>query len=82
MTLSKAKSTQTIKTSEATSSKMKSKLTSTDLQWDEEANWAKIPDNEDLFIQENWRFHRDFFKEIPYHTLELTHYEAIVQKLG
>ena len=38
LTISEAKSTQTTKTSEALSSKTKSKLTSTDLQWDEEGN--------------------------------------------
>ena len=82
LTKSKAKSTQTIKAGEATSSKAKAKLTSTDLQWDEEGNWVDMQEDEDPFIQEHWRFQRESFKEIPYHTLELTHYEAMVQKLG
>ena len=56
LTLSEAKSTQIVKTSEASSSKAKSKLTSTDLNWDEEGNWAKMPEDEDPFISENWRF--------------------------
>ena len=38
--------------------------------------------DEDPFISEHWRFQREYFKEIPYHTLKLTHYEAVVQKLG
>ena len=38
LTKAKAKSTQMMKTGEATSSKAKSKLTSTDLNWDEEGN--------------------------------------------
>ena len=71
-----------MKTGEATSSKAKSKLTSTDLHWDEEGNWAKMPEDEDPFIAKHWKFQREYFKEIPYHTLELTHYEAVVQKLG
>ena len=70
------------KTGEATSSKAKSKLTSTELQRDEDGNWADMPEDKDPFIQEHWRFQRDYFKEIPYHTLKLTHYEAVVQKLG
>ena len=81
LTKSEAKSAQTTKTGEATSSKAKSKLPSIDLQWDEEGNWADMPEDEDPFIQEHWRFQMDYFKEIPYHTLELTHYEE-VQKLG
>ena len=67
---------------EATSSKAKSKLTSTDLNWDEEGNWAKMLEDEDPFIAEHWKFQRDYFKEILYHTLELTHYEAVVHKVG
>ena len=82
LTKSEAKSTQTTQVGEAASSKAKSKLTSTDLQWDEEGNWADTPEDEDPFIQEHWRFQREYFKEIPYHTLELAHYEAVVQKLG
>ena len=38
LTLSEAKSTQTVKTIEASSSKAKSKLTSTDLNWEKEGN--------------------------------------------
>ena len=56
LTKSEAKSTQTTKTGEATSSKAKSKLTSTDLQWDEEGNWADMLEDKDPFIQEHWRF--------------------------
>ena len=41
-----------------------------------------MPKDEDPFVQGNWRLHKYYFKEIPYHTLELTHYEAVVQKLG
>ena len=41
-----------------------------------------MPEDEDPFIQENWSFQRDYFKEIPYHTLELTDYKTMVQKLG
>ena len=41
-----------------------------------------MPEDEDPFIAEHWKFQRDYFKEIPYHTLELSHYEAVVQKLG
>ena len=43
LTLSEAKSTQTIKKDEAISFETNSKLTSTDLQWDEEGNWAEMP---------------------------------------
>ena len=50
LTQSEAKSTQTLKTGEATSSKDKSKITSTDLSWDEEENWAEMSDDEDPFI--------------------------------
>ena len=82
LTQSEAKSTQTIKTGEAASSKGKSKLTSIDLSWDEEGNWADMPEDEDPFIAQHWRFQRDYFKELPYHTIELTHYEAVVQKVG
>ena len=39
-------------------------------------------EDEDPFVQENWKFQRDYFKEIPYHTLEITHYETVVLKLG
>ena len=53
LTKSKAKSAQATKTGEATSSKAKSKLTSTNLQWDEEGNWADMPEDEDPFIQEH-----------------------------
>ena len=67
-----------MKTGEASSSKAKSKLTSTNLNWDEEENWAKMPEDEDPFIAKHWKFQRDYFKEIPYHTLELTHYEVVV----
>ena len=41
-----------------------------------------MPKDEDPFIAKNWKFQRDYFKEIPYHTLELTHYKAVVQKVG
>ena len=41
-----------------------------------------MPEDEDPFIVENWKFQRDYFKEIPYHTLELTHYEVVVEKFG
>ena len=41
-----------------------------------------MPEDEDSFIVEHWKFQRDYFKEIPYHTLELTHYEVVVQKVG
>ena len=82
MTLSEAKSTQTVKIGRASSSRDKSKLTSTNLNWDEEGNWAKMPEDEDPFIAKNWKVQRDYFKEIPYHTLELTHYEVMAQKLG
>ena len=41
-----------------------------------------MPEDEDPFIAKNWKFQRDYFKEIPYHTLELTHYEAVFQKVG
>ena len=41
-----------------------------------------MQDDEEPFIQEHWRFQRDYFKEIPYHTLELSHYKTMVQKLG
>ena len=61
---------------------VKSKITSTNLHWDEEGNWAKMPKDEDPFVQGNWKFQRDYFKEIPYHTLEITHYEVVVQKVG
>ena len=53
LTLLEAKSTQTVKTGEASSSRAKSKLTITDLNWDEEGNWAKMPEDEDPFIAEN-----------------------------
>ena len=71
-----------MKTDEASSSRAKSKLTSTDLNWDEEGNWAEMPEDKDPFIAEHWRFQQEYFKEIPYHTLELTHYKAVVQKVG
>ena len=71
-----------MKTGEASSSKVKSRLTSIDLSWDEEGNWANMLEDEDPFIAQHWRFQRDYFKEIPYHTIELTHYEAVVQKVG
>ena len=73
LTQSEAKSTQMIKTGEASRSKDKSKVTSTDLSWDEEGNWADMPEDEDPFIAQHWRFQRDYFKELPYHTTELTH---------
>ena len=82
LTQSGAKSTKTTKRGESTSFKAKSKIISTDLQWDKEGNWAEMPEDDDPFVQENWRFQRDYFKEIPYHTLELTHYEVVVQKVG
>ena len=53
LTLSEAKSTQTTKTCDATSSKTRSKLISTNLQWDEEGNWVEMPDDEDPYVQEN-----------------------------
>ena len=53
LTLSEAKSTQTVKTGEASSSRAKSKLTSTDLNWDEEGNWAEMPEDTDTFIAEH-----------------------------
>ena len=56
LTKSEAKSAQTTKTGEATSSKAKSKLTSIDLNWDEEGNWAEMPKDKDPFISENWWF--------------------------
>ena len=41
-----------------------------------------MPEDEDPFVQTNWNFQRDYLKEIPNHTLEITHYEAMVQKVG
>ena len=60
----------------------KSKITSTKLHWDEEGYWVEMQKDEDPFVQENWKFQQEYFKEIPYHTLEITHYETVVQKLG
>ena len=59
LTQSEAKSMQTVKTGEASRSKDKSKLTSINLSWDEEGNWADMPNDEDPFIAQHWRFQRD-----------------------
>ena len=41
-----------------------------------------MPEHKDSFIAKHWKFQREYFKQIPYHTLKLTHYKGVVQKLG
>ena len=48
-----AKSAQTTTKGEASASSAKSKITSIDLHWDEEGNWAEMPKDEDPFVQES-----------------------------
>ena len=68
---SDTKSTRTTAKGSASTSIPTSRSTSVDLSWDEEGRWKEMPEDEDPFVKSNWRFQQDYFKDIPYHVLEL-----------
>ena len=53
-----------------------------DLSWNDEGELSDMPDDEHPIVQRDWQFQKEFFKEVPCHMHELSHYAAVVHKLG
>lgn len=61
LTQSEAKITRTTTKGDVSTSTTKSRDTRVDLSWDKEGRWTEMPEDEDPFVQANWKFQQDYF---------------------
>ena len=55
---------------------------SVDLHWDDAGELDDMLEDELPYIKEEWRFQREYFKHLPHAARVLSHYKAIIRKLG
>ena len=78
--LSQAASTRT--TTGVGSSSIPWTRSSVDLHWNEAGELDDMSEDKLPYIKKEWKFQREHFKTLPYTTRVLSHYEAVIRKLG
>ena len=56
--------------------------TSVDLHWNEEGELDDMSEDELPYVKTDWKFQKDHFKRMSLQARALSHYEAVVWKLG
>ena len=67
---------------EAATSEIPWARTSVDLHWDEGGELDDMSEDELPYVKADWKFQKEHFKSITPQARRLSHYEAVVRKLG
>ena len=63
-------------------SKIPWERTSVDLHWNDKGELDDMSEDELPYVKLDWKFQKDHFKKMSLQARALSHYEAVVRKLG